>query len=521
MSFFKDFLDEFSRSLREQLNPPSRNPERTPCASTSTDEANSICHNPEHVADWDAHEIHELQALTSGKSCSWVIPVAGNAFLSNASNGSPISNATQCITPDGLLHWTNSEIKISIFVHCANPGSYLVGLRLRAPFKRSSTIRVLIAACNRQQQCEVPQSSEIRLQGTDKIFQVISCGRFYAAQEGYVKIDLVGVQKSGSVFVDASHIILIPDDGESSRKKRSVLSSSPHAPPERGHLKFVSDPDDFYFGRRGPSVHLNYLVPQPEEGYPCRRIEYFYNEVMVPSRQDVMGSYFCAIGFSGGYFGIQVNSDVERRILFSIWSEYNSDDPNEIPRDFKVKMERKGRDVYVGEFGNEGSGAQSYLKYMWKAEVTYKFLVQAKPLDENHTLFSAWFSDGVQGWRLIASFRKPKVSTYLQGLYSFSENFIPEMGHVERYCTFGNQWVWDALTDTWVEVTRIKFTADATARKENRKDVAGGVLQNYGGTGNQFYLRNCGFFSDTVEPDQEFCRNRCGGAPNINFNELP
>lgn len=35
--------------------------------------------------------------------------------------------------------------------------------------------------------------------------------------------------------------------------------------------------------------------------------------------------------------------------------------------------------MYTGEFGNEGSGGQSYLKYNWKAGNTYKFLLQKKP----------------------------------------------------------------------------------------------------------------------------------------------
>jgi len=30
-------------------------------------------------------------------------------------------------------------------------------------------------------------------------------------------------------------------------------------------------------------------------------------------------------------------------------------------------MPKKGKDVYTGEFGNEGSGGQSYRKYMWKS----------------------------------------------------------------------------------------------------------------------------------------------------------
>ena len=71
-----------------------------------------------------------------------------------------------------------------------------------------------------------------------------------------------------------------------------------------------------------------------------------------------------------GYFGIQVNSATERRILFSVWSPFSTDNPKEIPDDKKIKLLRKGKDVHTGEFGNEGSGGQSYLRYQWKTGTT-------------------------------------------------------------------------------------------------------------------------------------------------------
>ena len=71
-------------------------------------------------------------------------------------------------------------------------------------------------------------------------------------------------------------------------------------------------------------------------------IEWFYNEVTVPVHNDIEGSYFMATGFDGGYFGIQVNSSTERRVLFSIWSAYKTDDPSAIPADYKVTCLKAG-----------------------------------------------------------------------------------------------------------------------------------------------------------------------------------
>ena len=63
-----------------------------------------------------------------------------------------------------------------------------------------------------------------------------------------------------------------------------------------------------------------------------------------------------AIGFGEGYFGMQVNSATERRILFSVWSPQSTDNPNEISGDNKVELLQKGDGVTINEFGGEGSG---------------------------------------------------------------------------------------------------------------------------------------------------------------------
>jgi hypothetical protein len=64
-------------------------------------------------------------------------------------------------------------------------------------------------------------------------------------------------------------------------------------------------------------------------------------------------------------------------------------------------------------------------------------------------------------------------------------------------------------------LTEAKFTGDATARKNYRKDYAGGVANG------SFYLRNCGFFNDFVPLDGTFKRNAAYKAPDINFSMLP
>ncbi|MBT1063620.1 DUF3472 domain-containing protein [Bowmanella sp. Y26] len=264
-----------------------------------------------------------------------------------------------------------------------------------------------------------------------------------------------------------------------------------------------------YWGRRGPSVHLNYDTPQNAD------IEWFYSEITVPSGQDIPGSYFMANGFAEGYFGIQVNSDVERRVLFSVWSPFQTDDPSQIPADQRIQLLAKGDGVYTGEFGNEGAGGQSYLKHYWRADSTYSFLLRVSPNQDNSTDYSAWFKAASESqWQLIASFRRPQTSTYATRLHSFLENFLTQYGDQPRSAWYQNQWVRDT-NEQWHELTQARFSVDATGRDENRLDFQGGS------TNEVFYLRNGGFIYPQTTPDSRFARQPSAQAPYIELPALP
>src|SRR5690606_38300884 len=109
---------------------------------------------------------------------------------------------------------------------------------------------------------------------------------------------------------------------------------------------------------------------------------------------------------------------------------------------------------------------------------------------------------------------RPKTNSWLTGFHSFLENFSPNQGIYERKVLFGNQWVVDNKGN-WKETNRARFTADNTARTGFRMDYAGGVKDG------QFYLRNCGFFSDYTVVDSFFDRPLTNKKPEIDFSKLP
>ena len=266
----------------------------------------------------------------------------------------------------------------------------------------------------------------------------------------------------------------------------------------------------FHWGRRGPSVHLNYPTADTQQ------VQYFYSEITVPAGEDRIGSYFMADGFSVGYFGMQVNGPAERHILFSVWSPFTTDDPKAIPDSLRIVLIRKGDDVHTGTFGAEGSGGQSYLLYPWVAGNTYRFLLRAQPQTDNHTRFTAWFYAPEQSrWRLIACWDRPATHTWLTHLYSFLENFEPEQGDKDRLAYYGNQWIADSAGH-WTPLTRARFTGDNTARKGYRHDYAGGLH------GYTFFLRDGGFFDTYTPLDTWFERPApTTTMPPINLADLP
>jgi hypothetical protein len=246
-----------------------------------------------------------------------------------------------------------------------------------------------------------------------------------------------------------------------------------------------------------------------------KTLEYFHSEVTVPEGQDPIGSYFMANGFGEGYFGMQVNGPTERRILFSVWSPFHTDNPKDIPEEQRIVLLAKGEGVRTGEFGSEGSGGQSYYIYPWKAGTTYRFLNRARPDGEGNTIYTAWFfAPEVGEWKLIASFRRPKTDKHLTGVHSFLENFADRNGYLGRRAYHGNQWARDTAGN-WHELTKARFTGDDIARRKYRLDFAGGAKDG------AFFMRNGGFFAGTVPLGSVFERESTPSKkPVIDLNSL-
>ncbi|WP_392469413.1 DUF3472 domain-containing protein [Sphingobacterium cellulitidis] len=402
---------------------------------------------------------------------TYSIPLAGNAFITVFDG-----QTTERITENGLTNWKNSKTIISTYLRVHKAGNLKLSLNSKSNSGNSS-IKVSVNGVSKKVDLKNGSSTTTEV-GSFKV------------DTGYLKIDVQGIDKSGDNFGELNSFSATGD----------AVSMG---------LTYCNDPEYYYWARRGPSCHLAYIAPSND------KIQYYYSEIEVPVGSDPVGSYYMANGFSEGYFGIQVNSPTERRVLFSVWSPYSTDDPNAIPDDQKIIMNKKGTNVHTGEFGNEGSGGQSYLKYNWKAGSTYKFLLKGEPDGKGKTDYTAWFFAPEEGkWQLIASFKRPKTDKYLTGFHSFLENFSPNQGYHSRTANYKNQWVRTA-DGKWLKVTEAKFTVDNTYHAKQRIDAIGG--KNKDG----YFLKNGGFFSELVPPNSRFIFDNVQKNPEIDFSKLP
>ena len=396
------------------------------------------------------------------------VTLSGNGYITAAPEGKAFIDDQRC----ELRNWNDAETVVSFYFRTEKSGKMNIALNA----KGHSQIEVSLLG----------KKKKVRLD-SDSIAR-IEVGTFKVKSPGYVKMDIRGVKIN---------------EGETFGNIESVAVGGNVAP-----VVCVSPEFSAHFGRRGPSVHLGYILPKED-------VEWFYNEVTVPEEGDIPSSYYMACGFGQGYFGMQNNSPHKRRVLFSVWSPYETDNAAEIPDSLRVVLLKKGENIKVQDFGNEGSGGQSYMHYDWKAGERCRFLMGVRPDGNGNTVYTAYFFDNAKGkWQLVASFRRPEITTWYTGAHSFLENFNPVMGYINRKACYGNQWA-RTVDGKWVPVTKARFTCDATGHHKQRLDYSGGV------EGDSFFLTMGGFFNDYLSSGTIF--ERAGNvteAPEIDFSTL-
>ncbi len=322
----------------------------------------------------------------------------------------------------GATRWSDPRQRL-VWYGFTNGGPLDVRVAVRLPDGESGILRAQVGGKRRD--AAVPAA------GPDGV-RVVDFGRF-DVRPGAVRIEIEGRSKSGATFGDVDSLHL----------------GGPAAVAARFQSKER---------RNAASVHLGYPLA------PGEVVTAVVNEAT--PRTDPIWSFHMACGWHRGYFGIQVNSPTERRIIFSVWDSGNEAvDRSKVAADDRVRLLAKGGNVVAEDFGNEGTGGHSHLVHPWRTGATHRFLVTAEP-EGTGQIYTGWFYfPERKGWGLIARFFAPRDGGGMRGLHVFNENFHGPNGQLRRECDFGPAWIRRA-DGTWRSPSEVRFTHDPTGKQD-------------------------------------------------------
>lgn len=395
-----------------------------------------------------------LMGLWCGLANTWGAELRVPAFTAYTL---PDTDSPRISERGGVRGWTDPAQTVHWYGRLNQPGALQAKLRLRLPEGAESKLRLTVAGGFREVTVKGVSGSEPL---------TADFGTFSVERPGYQDFRLESINPKGQ---DAGQLEALVLDGPAV---------------EGAHFNLKER-------RNAASVHLSYKAP-------TNAIAAFYCEVTAV--EEPVTTFYMACGWHRGYFGMQVNSPTERRIIFSVWdSGEEAVDRNKVSAEKRVQLLGKGDGVYSGDFGNEGTGGHSHLKYPWKTGQTQRFLVTAQPTNQTFTVYSGYYHHpDSHRWMLISSWKAPREGGWLRGPHSFSENFWGSTGHLPRKALYGRQWIRTPGGD-WLEITEASFSHDPTG-KSDRLDRFMGVEKG------QFFLSHGGFLEGTMPFGQRFTR---------------
>jgi len=403
------------------------------------------------------------------KLTKYSVPVSGNSFITVKPEDSP-----EVITYNHLGNWMNPDAVVSTYFRVSKSGKLNVGIKASVPDEKTSTIKVTINDTEKK----------VYLKGST--LKEYDAGVFEISKPGYVKVDIQGLERTGIFFADVTEITF---SGEATG----------------GENIFASNPDLYKAVRTGPSSDISFTIPKQD-------VEYFYNEVVISESNSHLG--FVPFNFTSAILDM-ATIDNGKIIYFDILNDFASD-PKKMPEDHKTIVNKKGDDISFSEFSDGGAvRTRGVLKYDWEIGKTYKFLVKVEPDGKNNVDYTAWFlPPGESSWKLIISLKKQKWSIDpTKKLFNFLENQDPNYGYLSNNVEV-NPWV-ATKSGKWIPLTEATFSSFNVDVYQQRNDAIAGPIKN------GFFLKNGGFFNETVTPNSKISIPENTNSPDIDFSKLP
>lgn len=195
---------------------------------------------------------------------------ASTAYLDPDADGARVS------AENGVTRWTDPNTAIVWYGQLSQPGKLAVRVQLDLQPQQQ---------CKLQMQVD-QQSRQVTVTAAAAGSVIADFGEFTTQKPGYTKFTLTSLTADAAPNVHVQALLL---DGTATQD---------------AHFNLLPR-------RNAASVHLSYPTERDT------RVAAFYCEMT--GLEDPLWTYYMACGWHRGYFGMQVNSPTERRIIFSVW----------------------------------------------------------------------------------------------------------------------------------------------------------------------------------------------------------
>ncbi len=186
-------------------------------------------------------------------------------------------------------------------------------------------------------------------------------------------------------------------------------------------------------------------------------------------------TYYMALGFDGGYFGVQQHAGGNGQLIFSLWDATKEIHRSHVPAKDRARVLDVGTGAQEKEFGGEGVGVSIRMPVAVTQGDAFSFYLTAETEKTNtsssgtRTVFTAYAARRGGAWRLLGKMDRPTDGTLINGLYSFVEDYkrngrtdgvaaAERSPYQRRTAVFRRGW---RLPENggWLPIRRAKFSA--------------------------------------------------------------
>jgi len=242
--------------------------------------------------------------------------------------------------------------------------------------------------------------------------------------------------------------------------------------------------------RWAESVHFDFS----KDGYGPNKWSQVYKngwilEDSIIVHKSVMNTYFCTVGYGGGYAGIQQHPSESCGktegfcgiFIFSLWDQGSN----------HASLVTAGEDVYIEDFGGEGTGIKSMKFVDWR------------PNEEVVTSVEGTWDAHNQGWKVKCTFKIGQTEHFMaefqrRGDHGMQDDF--------GYYTFVEDWDRNEHADGCLYQRSAAFLTPKTYYIENGEQK---VVE----------FDNAMFTGD-LNPGQSFCNDWSCADSGVNFFSL-